>query len=300
MGGGDFESETNPFSGTFTIENVEGSNVGVFEAGSSAIEFITLQDFSKTSGTFSAKVKLENVEDSNKVFLYVERFTSDSEVKNEVTSGGPTVEATTDWQTISIDVNALDFVPFKSKFKVEVSGTAGRVLVDDIKFIPADATKVNFLPFGDFDAMAASPTSYQRVDLTTSAWTNSEALASELSDSCIKIGGQQQLISSYTWYNTQGVVFPNSHKGVLEFTASTDSSATVTILIKTKEYLSQEPGNVFVDGVNIPLTTEPTTYSVSFDAHPMLKYADFEIQFTQSGDGGTIYLDNVNLHIVED
>ena len=30
--GGDFESETNPFSGTFTIENVEGSNVGVFEA----------------------------------------------------------------------------------------------------------------------------------------------------------------------------------------------------------------------------------------------------------------------------
>lgn len=293
--GGDFESETHPFSGTFTIENVEGNNVGVFEAGSSAIEFITLQDFSKTSGTFSAKVKLENEEDSSKVFLYVERFTSDSEVKNEVTSGGPTVEATTDWQTISIDVNALDFVPFKSKFKVEVSGTAGRVLVDDIKFIPADATKVNFLPFGDFDALASAPDTYQRINLNTSdPWTNSASLASELSNSCIKIGAQQQLISNYVWYKNNGIAFPNNCKGKLDFTASTDSSATVTVLIKAKDSNASE--SVFLEN-NIELSTEAETYSVEFGIKPF-EYAEFEVQFTQSGVGGTVYLDSVNLHII--
>lgn len=279
-----------------TVKTVDGNKV-ISIATSGAAEFITFQDFSASDGVFSAKVKLSDASDASKVTLIVEMFDDEDVVSEERTFKLENALAeTTDWQDLSMDISANALSPYKTKFKVEVADAVGEVLVDDMKFIPDDATKVNFLPFGDFEGPQLEKKWILVVNpAPEGGWPEVTRADVDGDKAIVTDAADAEIISFVNWIcPDRGILFPTKNDGKLSFVAKgTDG-------VKVKAQIELKPRDGMIEQ-EFTLSSEWQSFSVEIP-NEGIQYDEVGIHFRTSG-GSTsdkIYIDDVSLNIVEE
>ncbi len=235
-----------------TIANGEGEgNYAVLsaETGEAFIFRTNPFDFSGTSGKFSARVKLENAEDAAKVRLIVEKKNNqDKLIEDAVFSENP--EATTEWQTLSVDVSKTSSHIFNSVFQVKVdTGANGDVYVDDIQFTVDDPVTVNYLGSSDFinGDLAAVPVNNDESKKWKLPGGESEFPVFEEG---VPLAAGQTLESANEWfaggadkenYPLSAADFPNIYNGV--FSVNVTGEGTITLRVEVKRPSSRYSEN---------------------------------------------------------
>lgn len=279
-----------------TVKTVDGNKVFAIDANGAA-EFITFQDFSASAGVFSAKVKLSDATDAAKVNLIVEMFDDEDAVSEErILKSEASLAETTDWQVLSLEIPANSLSPYKTKFKVEVVEAAGEILIDDVEFIPEDATKVNFVPFGDFEGPQLEKKWVQVVNpAPADGWPEVTREVIDGDNAVVTNAADAEIISFVNWIcPDRGILFPTTNGGKLSFVAKgTDG-------VKVKAQVELKPRDSMIEQ-EFTLSSEWQSFSVDIP-NEGIQYDEVGIHFRTSGGSSSdkIYIDDVSLNIVED
>ena len=250
-----------------TVVEIEGNKVVRIDASDAYQElyYNNFLPFTGSEATLSANIKLENAEDASNVTLKL-TVLSDADADNTLIEYTGNPEATTDWQTVTVDIPAftaeeLGGYIFQTSAKVSVDAGVTSVLVDDVKLEVKDRTAVNWLPYGDFEyaaSKAAQVQEYWKI-IEPSGWVNVSIDGTD--DKYVTVDAGEILIGRTLVpsgdpndpnYPTANVDYPNAEDGVVRLTIQGDEGTIFNYELKAKNPAEEQPGtNVFVGEVAI-------------------------------------------------
>ena len=219
--------------GNYIVLNAQEGEANIFRANPF--------DFSGTSGVFSAKIKLANEADASKVRLIVEKKNNQDQLIEDATIGGEAKE-TTEWQTISVNVDKTDSNIFNSVFQVKVeSGAEEVVYVDDVKFIVDDPTAVNFLGSANFAAGDLKNNGNSQKWKLAGADVGTEGYEFPATEEAVTLTTGQTLETANEWfaggsnnvdYPLNAADYPNIYDGTFSVEAEGNGNITLRVEIK--------------------------------------------------------------------
>lgn len=238
-------------------------------------------------------VKLTNVEDRNKIRLVVERHkASDNSVDLEgcIKKG---LEATTEWQRLSLDIPESEEEIGFIVLKIESDGDTADFYFDDFELYTSEQTSINLLKNGNFEE---GNTGWGNLDGNITE--DSELTRNNSKYAVVLSEKDKDLFNSTAWYKD---IFPNytgknSTQAQVWMKKTEGTVGTIVLRAEIKEGVADVYTNVSADELSSTEWKQITLDISAFDKE--VSEFLFHLQ-TGSDFSGTVYFDDAALMVCD-
>ena len=306
---GDFEVYDGSLGGSWGVSNgsviEEAGNKYVSIDAADSYEELYYNNFYPFFGSdavLSARIKLGNAEDASKVSLqFVVKSDSDEDLK--VFSVNP--DATTEWQKVELEIPATQYDGYVYVTNPKVTAdNVESIYVDDVSLMVADETKINWIPFGDFEYAASKANAVQEYwkVIRSGAWENVSIKGDsdkyvELETNCILIGRAQVISGDQNNpdYPINNIDYPNQKNGLVTIRVQGDAGTIIVYEFKAKNPGAEEDGRF--SGQVVLEDDSVTELTIDFPA-VSAEQNETEIQIKNEGNNGSFKIYDIRLNLV--